>query len=267
MFKGFSRGSGYKKNSGYGGEIGSSCNPPGPPPYCEKDELEGKATKDARQEHEKNVQVCPHEELSFERFRRIQGLLHKGEGKRLDALTAMPTHHAGTQKVRSFEDGFSSPPQWDVYQICKPDTHTSEPTFIQGQAAYMGINGGLELLSIWRIEFTDRKFSREAFKEIQNLLQQFHVWLCPHRSLHDETVVTKLVSMVAPEFREPDPLKRFEKNEQLRRCRSCESMFEFRKDVIDIQFFVTVTVTREIRGENTDAPSWLRHCRRIEDAK
>lgn len=263
MFKGFSRGSGLK-NSGYGnGKIGSSCNPPDPPPYCEKDELEGKATTDARQEHEECVQVCPHERLSFERFRRIQGLLHKGEEKRLDALSAIPTHHAGTRKVGSFEDRYSSSPQCDVYQICKPDTYTS---FVQGQAAYTGINGGLELLSIWTIDISSRKLSHEAFREIQDLLQQFHVLLCPHRSLHDEAVVTKLVSMAAPEFRDPDPLKRFEKNEQLRRCRSCESMFEFQTNRYEPKICI-VKVTREIKGENTDDTSWLRHCRGAEDAK
>ena len=266
MFKGFSRGSGYKKNSGYGGEIGSSCNPPGPPPYCEKDELEGKATKDARQEHEKNVQVCPHEELSFERFRRIQGLLHKGEGKRLDALTAMPTHHAGTQGVHLFVSRSTGQSQGDVYQICRPDKHASEPALVQGQAAYMGINGGLELLSIWTIDFSNRQFNQAAFTQIQNLLQPFDVWLCPHRSLHGEAVVTKLVSIVAPEFRDPDPLRRFEKNERLRRCRCCESMFEFQMEGYHFKT-CTVTVTREIKGDNTDDASWLRHCRGTEDTK
>lgn len=265
MFKGFSRGSEHKKNSGYG-EIGSLCNPPGPPPYCEKEKLEGKATTDARQEHENYVQVCPHERLSFERFQRIQCLLHKGEEKRLDALSAMPTHHGGMQSVQSFESRVSRPPEWDVYQICKPNTPTSEPACVQGQAAYMGINGGLELLSIWKIDFSNRQYSREAFREIQNLLQPFHVWLCPHRSLHDEAVVTKFVSMVAPRFRDPDPLKRFEKNEQLRRCRSCESMFEFQMQGSNLKTCI-VTVTREIKGQGPGDASWLRHCSRTEDGQ
>lgn len=260
MFKRFSRGSKPKKNPGYGnGETGSFCKPPGPPPYCEKDKLDGKATTDARQEDENYVQVCPHERLSFERFRSIQDLLHKGEEKRLDALSAMPKHHSGMKSVESFEDRFSMPPQWDVYQICKPDKHTSEPALLQGQAAYMGINGGLELLSIWKIEFSNRQFNHEAFTQIQRLLEPFHVRLCPHRSLHGDAVVTKIVSMVAPQFRDPDPLKRFEKNEQLRRCPSCESMFEFQTQGYDMKCCI-VTVTREIKGKSPEDASWLRHC-------
>ena len=266
MFKGFSWSSEHEKNSGYGGEIGSSCNPPGPPPYSEKDKLEEKATTDARQDHENYVQLCPHERLSFARFQRIQDLLHKGEEKRLDALSARPTHHSGMQSVESFESRFSSPPEWDVYQICKPDKHTSEPALVQGQAAYMGINDGLELLSIWKIEFSNRQFNQEAFTKIQNLLEPFHVRLCPHRSLHDEAVVTKLVSMVAPRFRDPDPLRRFEKNEQLRRCPSCESMFEFQMQGSNLKT-CTVTITREIKGINSDDASWLRHCSRTDDRK
>ena len=266
MFKGFSRISEREKNPPGYVEIGGLRNPRGPPPYCEKDKLEGKATTNAQQDHENYVQVCPHERLSFERFRRIEDLLHKGEEKRLDAFSAMPTHHSGMQSVQSFESRFSRPPQWDVYQICKPDKNTSEPALVQGQAAYMGINGGLELLSIWKIEFNDRQFNQEAFTHIQNLLQPFHVWLCPHRSLHDEAVVTKLVSMVAPRFRDPDPLKRFERNEELRRCRSCESMFEFQMEGYNLKTCI-VTVTQEIKGINSDDASWLRHCSRTDDGQ
>ena len=265
MFKGFGRSSEHKKNSGYGiGEKGSFRNPPSPPPYCEKDKLDGKATTDARQEHENCVQVCPHEWLSFERFRRIENLLHKGEEKRLDALSAMPTHHSGMRCVKSFEDRFSESPQWDVYQICKPDKHTSERALVQGQAAYMGINDGLELLSIWTIEFGNHQFDQEGFTQIQKLLEPFHVRLCPHRSLHDKAVVTKLVSMVAPQFRDPEPLRRFEKNEQLRRCRSCDSMFEFQTHKYNSKTCV-VTVVREIKGKGPEDASWLRHCSRTED--
>ena len=251
MFKGFSKGSG---------------NRPDPPPYCENDKPEGKATTDAQQEHENRVQLCPHERLSFERFRLIQKTLHKGEEKRLDALSAMPTHHAGMQKVASFENRFSTPPQWDVYQICKPDKHTSGPALVQGQAAYMGIIGGLELLSIWKIALSNRKFNQEAFTQIQNLLKPLQVWLCPHRSLHDEAVVTKLVSMVAPQYRDPDPLQRFKKNEQLRRCRPCQSMFEFEREEYDMKYCI-VTVTREIKGESPDDALWLRQCTKTGDGE
>ena len=243
MFKSFSRRSG---------------NPPDPPPYSEKDKSEGKATTDAQQEHENRVQLCPHERLSFERFQLIQKTVQKGEEKRLDALSAMPTDHAGTQKVSSFEDRFSMRSKWDVYQICKPDKHTSGPALVQGQAAYMGIIDGLELLSIWRISLTNCKFDQEAFTQIQNLVKPFQVWLCPHRSLHDEAVVTKLVSMAAPQYRDPDPLQRFRKNEQLRRCPSCQSMFEFEMEPYDTNCIVKVT--REIKGKGPDDAWWLRQC-------
>ena len=265
MFKsfaaGFNKGCENKRNSGY--RHIDSPNNFDPPVYSEKDKPEGEATAHALQQHENHVQVCPHERMSFERFQRIQGLLRDEEEYGLDALSAIPQYHEDMQSVQSFESRMIHPSMYDFYQICRPNAPTPEPACVQGQAAYMNIRDGLELLSFWKIDFSHHQYNREAFTQIQDLLEPFHVWLCPHRRLHDGVIVTKLVSMVAPWARDPDPVRRLEKNKELRQCQSCQSMFQFSMEGKTC----TVRVTREIKGKTTKDASWLCQCSRTEDEK
>ena len=262
MFKSFAnRGSENKKNSGY--RHIDSPNNSDPPAYSEKDKPEGKATTNAPQQHGSHVQVCPHERLSFELFQRIQDLLRDEGEKKLDALSAMPKYHEDMQSVRSFESPSSNPSMHDTYQICRPKAPTSDTACVQGQAAYMRINDELRLLSIWKIDFSHHQYNREAFTQIQDLLKPFHVWLCPHRRLHDGAIVTKLVSLVVPWARDPDPVRRFEKYKELRQCQSCESMFEFPME----GKICSVKVTRRIKAKTSKDASWLAQCSRTEDER
>ncbi len=265
MFKsfaaGFNRGSENKKNSGY--RHIDSPNNSDSPAYSEKDKPEGKATTNAPQQHGSHVQVCPHERLSFELFQRIQDLLRDEGEKRLDALSATPKYHEDVQMVPSFESRFITPSMYDFYQICRPKAPTSETACVQGQAAYISIRDGIEMLSFWKIDFSNHYYNREAFTQIQDLLEPFQVWLCPHRRLHDSAIVTKLVSMVVPWARDPDSVRRLEKDKELRRCQSCESMFEFQME----RRICSVEVTRKIRGKTSEDASWLSQCSRTEDGK
>ena len=265
MFKslaaGFNRGSENKKNSEY--RHIDSPNDSDPPTYSEQDKPEGKATTHALQQHESHVQICPHERLSFELFQRIQDLLRDEEENRLDALSAMPKYHDDMQEVPSFESRYITPPLWDFYQICRPNAPTSEPACVQGQAAYMSIKDGVELLSFWKIDFSHHQFNREAFTQIQTLLEPFNVWLCPHRRLHDGAIVTKFVSMVVPRARDPDPVRRLVNNKELRQCQSCQSMFEFQRG----GRVCIVEVRRGIKGKTSEDASWLRQCSSTEDVK
>ena len=240
-----------------------SPNDSDPPTYSEKDQPEGKAITHAMQQHESHVQVCPHERMSFERFQRIQDLLRNEGENRLDALSAMPKYHEDTQIVPSFQSRLMTPYTYDFYQICRPNAPTPETACVQGQAAYMSIEDGLELLSSWRIDFNHQQYNREAFTQIRDLLGPFHVWLCPHRRLHDGIIVTKLVSMVAPRARDPDPVRRLEKDKELRRCQSCESTVEFQMEGKTC----SVKVKRKIRGKTSKDASWLGQCSRTEVEK
>ncbi|KAK0508865.1 hypothetical protein JMJ35_008236 [Cladonia borealis] len=268
MFKplaaGFNRCSENKKNSAYR-QIDSPTNPE-PPTYSEKDKPEEKATTQAMQQHESYVQVCPHERLSFERFQRIQDLMRDEKDRRLDALSAMPKNHENMQCVQSFESRMNDPSMYDFYQICRPKVATSETTCVQGQAAYKPTctRDGLDLLSFWKIDFNHHQYNGEAFTGIQDLLEFFHVWLCPHRRLHDADIVSKLVSMMLPRQRDPDPVRRLEKNIELRQCQSCKSMFEFR---METKSCIVVGVKRIIKAKTAEDASWLAHCSRTEDKK
>ena len=263
MFKsfaaGFNRCAEHRKNSGYG-HI-DSPNDSEPHHYLENDQPKEKATTHPMQQHESHIQVCPHERMSFERFQRIQDLLRNEGGDMLDAFSAMPEYHEHMQGVRSFESAYGS--MHDVYQICRPKAPTSKPACVQGQAAYMSTWDGLELLSFWKIDFSHHQYNREVFTQIQDLLEPFHVWLCPHRRLHDSAIVTKLVSMVAPCARDPDPVRRLEKGKELRRCQSCKSMFEFQMEGKTCR----VEVKRKIKGKTSKDASWLGQCSRTEVEK
>lgn len=265
MFKsfttGFNRCSESKKNSDYR-QI-DSPNDSDPPGYSEKDKPEGKATTHAMQQHESHVQVCPHERMSFERFQHIQNLLRDEEENRLDALSGMPKYHEDVACVESFESRMKYPTMYDFYQICRPDAPTLEPACVQGQAAYMSIRDGVELLSIWKIDFSHHQYDREVFTQIQDLLEPFHVWLCPHRRLHDADIVSKIVSTVFPRQRDPDPVRRMKEDKKLRRCQSCQSTFEFLLG----SKLCGVEVTRNIKGKTSEDASWLAQCSRKEDEK
>ncbi len=258
----FRRSSENKKDSGY--HHTDLPNNSDPPAYAENDKPEGKATTYVPQQHGTHVQICPHERLSFELFQRIQDLLRKEGDNRLDALSAMPKQHNDMGIVQSFEPRWSlDPSNFHSYQICRPNAPTREPPCVQGQAAYMSIQNGLELRSFWKIDFSHHHHNREAFRKIQDLLEPFHVWLCPHRRLHDGIVITKIVAMLDPSARDPDPVRRFEKDIELRQCQSCQSKFEFKMEGKTC----SVKVTREIRGKTSEDASWLRQCSRTEDGK
>ena len=270
LVKGFNKCPENKKDSGYR-HIDSPTNS-NPPAYSEKDKPDVKATAQAIQQHESHVQVCPHESMSFERFQHIHDLLRDEGENRLDALSAMPKYHEDMGNVRSFADPLNYESiMYNSYQICRPKAPTSETVCVQGQAAYTRIKDGpykivkdgLELLSIWTIDFSHHQYKREAFTRIQDLLEPVHVWLCPHRSLHDGAIVAKVVSLVVPSAKDPDPVSRLEKDKELRQCQSCKSMFEFQVDGKTC----SVKVTRRIKAKTSKDASWLAQCSKTEGGK
>ena len=122
---------------------------------------------------------------------------------------------------------------------------------------------GLNMLSILKIDFGHHQYKSEVFAQIQDLLEPFHVWLCPHRRLHDGIIVSKFVSLVVPKARDPDPVRRLEINKELRQCQSCDSTFGFRMEGMTC----VVKVERKIKAKTAKDASWLRHCSRTEDQK
>ena len=260
MFK--SLGAGFRKGSESKDSGHHHTDNFDPPAYTEKDKPEGKAKTHVPQQQENHVQVCPHERLPFELFKRIQDLLRDEEDVKLDALSAKPKCHNAMGCVRSFESAYSvDPSEFGFYQICRPNAPTPELACVQGQAAYGSIRDGLALLSIWKIDFSHHQHNCET--KIQDLLEPFHVWLCPHRRLHDGIIVSKLVSMVDPWARDPDPVRRLEKDKELRQCQSCQSMFKFQMEGKTC----SVRVTRRVMGKTPEDASWLRQCSRTEDGK
>ena len=168
------------------------------------------------------------------------------EDQRLDALFAMPKYHEDMKCVESFKPRLTYPPKYELYQIRRPGTTASEPACVQVQAAYMSYRDGLELVSIWKIDFSHHQVKSDAFTQIQDLLEPFHVWLCPHRRLHDAAIVSQIVSLAVPRQRDPDPVRRLEKEKELRHCQSCESIFEFRRE---LEKSCRLRVTRTIKGK------------------
>lgn len=200
----------------------SSDSKPGdisPPPYSKQDVKEETkaALPQAYPRHGLCVPICPHETMSFDRYQRIHKLENFSGGFTIEAVSGVPTgyHSITTTGAKPF-------------QICRPTSNGFESSgranILEGKGHIIGFFGNLELEMQWTIDLTYHQHLFDSYKSVQYLLNPYSVSLCPHRTLSDPEVAKKVLSLLDPRTRTPDPIDRYEEHRRLKTCKDCRAI-------------------------------------------
>ena len=227
-----------------------------PPPYSKQDVKEETkaALPQAYPRHGLCVPICHHETMSFERYQRILNLEHFSSGFTIEAISGVPTgyHSITTTGAKSI-------------QICRPASNGFESSgranILEGKGHIKGFFGYLELKMQWTIDDTYHQHLFDSYKSAQYLLDPYRVSLCPHRTLSDPEIAKKVLSLLDPTTRTPDPIDRHEEHHRLKTCKDCRAGFEFSIDGM----LCTVKVRRELRKAKSPKDLlWTSHCSKVE---
>lgn len=192
-----------------------------PPAYTDilNDNTEDAVTIDHPDE---DVQICPHEILSFERRQRLINLPRSRYNMaKIDALTPESEfHHRGhDSKTKECQDS------------CKPLGTIEYPGFVGSlkgfgtysfRPPYAGRAGGLLLSFHWEMECLDRKrVTYSTTTELQEFFKTTGISLCPHIMLDDMDIVNIVHPVINRNGKPADPIDRYLAKEGVKSCTIC----------------------------------------------
>ncbi len=132
------------------------------------------------------IQVCPHETLSFEGLQRKAGTFASmSTGETIDALTLNYHEHNGQPDSTS----------QNARHIC-----VSSPSSLRGYGTYTSASEkdpshtpGVMLCFSWELGILDGvRVQIETAAELQHFLHANDIWLCPHKQISDSDVVNAI---------------------------------------------------------------------------
>lgn len=220
-----------------------------------------KGAEPGRSPADKVVQLCPHEELDFDRVQRIlelKGFKYKKGG--IDALR--------DKEISQHEKSRS----WSTSLICHPNNNPpSEPSgdfrLIYHSKYRIGSKSirGLALHVTWTLSFHPTGAAEEI---IQESLNKLVINLCPHKKINDLWVASKIHMIANPPEPSSDPIDLWGKKPK---STSIRISTKHEQDCVDCGAHIKVSgvngcrpeieVTR-ILGEciSENDPAWLAQC-------
>jgi hypothetical protein len=150
-------------------------------------------------------------------------------------------------------------------QICRPASNGFErsghASILEGKGHINRILEDLNLEMQWMINLTYHQHLFDSYKSVQYLLDPYSVSLCPHRTLSDPDIAKKVLSLLDPKTRTPDPIDRHEEDGRLKTCKNSRANFEFSLDGM----LCTVKVMRKVKKAKSPKDLlWTSHCSKNE---
>lgn len=165
------------------------------------------------------VQICPHDNLSFERMKRIVRLPNFKFNKTIiSAFTKNPSHHAssvaGIILCKPYPEGFSSLQAKSFYKY-----HST--------LAGTGYHDTLILCVHWTMEIDKHNSNTNSVSDFQKFLDKYDVHLCPHMKMSH--LSAKLHRLCNPSSPAEDPVVAYEeeyRSGRIKGCEGCDTAFQ-----------------------------------------
>lgn len=232
---------------------------PGPPPaYSLKPAHFVPISPQACSTGNRYVRLCPHQTLSFDRFREIATLPNIQSAERLDALIKLPTAHhdkIGRENRQCHTVLYNTPgvlpPSSHMWLCYRQDSRSHD------------LRSGFVLQGHWQMTFPIT--TKNA---IRKTLIDSKVWVCPHTRLSDSWFVDAIRGLCQPGDRYDDPVEQYRAkqtgSDSRKICKVCDSAFEVheQKEKIGIQHMRYNVVFSRYLGtvQSPDEPFWLQQC-------
>lgn len=206
------------------------------------------------------VRICPHQTLSFERFRRIAHLPDIKNHPPLDLLKNLPTkHHYRTQ---------------NSLHLCYTRPHHHRTPIAVVQIRYSSgipsvFGPGFQIVCNWQFHFDALSLLGHDEARLRALLTRTATWLCPHNRLGDDWAIETILRVLWPPAPSNDPVEEYEVNRReriskgpTRKCGHCDTRFGFSKiSTPELTEQVHVCVLRFLgQGEDANESIWLNQC-------
>ncbi|KAL9628670.1 MAG: hypothetical protein Q9164_007181 [Protoblastenia rupestris] len=210
---------------------------------------------------EKQVRICPHQTLTFDRLQRIAGLPGIKDGKHLDAIMPVSTPHHD-QKPDNFRE-------------CKmrPNNHDGPQSRIwyeyDENSRIPGVGAGVSMCTAWifRIQKPSEDKRRLSKQDISAYLAQGGIGLCPHTNLNDTWVTSAVYGIIYPGHRYDDPIEQYladrTEDDDFKQCqRCCTTYLVSHRETLDDEWIViNVLVHRFLgQGKSSDESVWQNQC-------
>ena len=165
------------------------------------------------------IQICPHQELTWERFHNIANLpnsktvidteealikLSKNQAKDVGALTKLSEHHGLAKKLREINAKLHltpSPPSGHYIKAknlrgCSVKTseigvHVLGTAIFTYDSEEMEQSGGFVLNTIWTLETARIRGPQSSKEKLAKRLEKTGIWLCSHTRLSDPLMVQR----------------------------------------------------------------------------
>ena len=221
-----------------------------------------------------SLQVCQHENLTFERLQLIKGILYKKHRKEIDIIN-------NTEEKQHFQNLILRDNWVSQIWTCSADDILSTGTFKMKLSSrprtFLGHSKGhvieLELHVRWKLYLRKAIFDKDL-GEIHEYLQKFDkIPLCPHRMMNDpwiqETVYafrttsdpTKLSSTDKHMLDTHKSTRPDVQNKPAFDCDRCKTHVKVSRDFKSISDEVIVEITRYLgEGVLENDPTWLAQC-------
>lgn len=219
-----------------------------PPPYADSPE---KKTPFQDEKHtppppfaNPQLQICPHETLSFEGLQETANTLASSLGETIDALT--PNCHEHRKEL--------NPTAKDAKHIC-----VSSPSLLRGFGTYASKgskdpsqNSSVVLSFHWELAFLHGVRGQVATAaELQCFLGADGIWLCPHKQISDSDIINAIYGFV----------KKSSGPEVITSCDRCDTEINIAARMEGDDETCRVTTKRYLGTvEKANDPRWLAQC-------
>ena len=221
------------------------------------------------------LRICPHQELSWERFHRIANLLNTKTADDVDVMTKVSTHRGLAETMRKI---------LTIHPLTCPTGHYRTHNDMREcyiRIGEVGVNvlgsgffsyeaseapgtpGSLVLNVFWSVQTaTIGQKHRQSKEKLGERLEKTGVWLCPHNKLSDPLMIERSWELLHPS---DDPVDRYEAKQSGDTwdwCKKCHTgvNVEYVKSrrMPSIYYFAKRYLGE---GQAPNDPKWRRQCR------